>query len=220
MSATYLAEVLKKWRNIGGLQCPPDDAIQLGQEGYRSIYVTDGWGPPVPYPSFNHGDGNVNHGYTRLKGNLDAILQVPEVVGWPEYQDFLEKINSDGSPIESVGCEKHLWPVSKGDAKWALGSYTDVIFSLVALNDDPECHLKLAVDLSHALDKSEDWWGTAEFCLSVMKGMRGCHQPYNLMIRLCGHGRDQDQARASWAASVRLVGRAVVELPMDYPLGR
>lgn len=212
-----LVDILKRWESLRDSDHPLPEAVKIGEAGHRVVYVSDGWGPPVPYPAAVRGDGSMNHGYVRLKGNSDAIASVPEVVDWPDYQEFLSAINAPSSPLESVGCEKHFFPVDAGEAKVRLGSYTDVIFSDLELNDDAENHLRLATLLAAALDGSERWWSGAELELQRLKGLAGCKRPWGLMVRVLGNGRDEDQARESWRASVQLLCRAISELDARFP---
>jgi hypothetical protein len=70
-----------------------------------------------------------NHGYMRVKGDAIGARRIPEAMGWPELVQFLDSLNADASPIESVGCEKSFLPVmGQGDITVSLGAYIDVIF--------------------------------------------------------------------------------------------
>jgi hypothetical protein len=87
------------------LTAPPGRPVAFWSCGGCGIWICDEWGPAVPYGAVDHGDGTENHGYGRVKNNLDAIAQIPEVQGWPELRRFLEFLNAQQSPKNSGG----LW---------------------------------------------------------------------------------------------------------------
>lgn len=93
----------------------------------------------MPYPRIDHRNGNFNHGYLQLKGNVGAVSLIPEAQGWPELERFLEEVNADSSPIETVGCEKSFFSDGVAAAPPVyVGSYFDLVFTESALNDEPE----------------------------------------------------------------------------------
>src|ERR1700676_3512338 len=103
-------ELLSQWETHRALTTPPAEPIPLWREAGRSVWIA-GWGPVIPYGPVDHGNGHQNYGYKRLKGDPDSIRAIPEANGCPELQGFLISVNSAGSPIESVGCEKAFFPV-------------------------------------------------------------------------------------------------------------
>ncbi|MGH7744133.1 MAG: hypothetical protein ACREQ5_04845, partial [Candidatus Dormibacteria bacterium] len=140
------------WTPHEHLKAPPLEPINLWGEGGVGIWVSNDWGPAVPYSGVDHRDGNINHGYRPMKGNEAAIRFIPEVQGWPEMQKFLETINAESSPIESVGCEKGIFPSDVEGLQIKLGSYVDVIFTEAVLNDRPDNFLLLATFLANAIE--------------------------------------------------------------------
>jgi len=131
-------DLLALWKpheNMAGL---PPEPIRLWGSGGCGIWLSETWGPAVPYPPVDHRNGNFNHGYIRSKGRSGEVAAIPEVQGWPELQRILDIVNATESPIESVGCEKSFFPMSEeGSPRLKLGSYIDVVFSEAALNDRP-----------------------------------------------------------------------------------
>lgn len=219
-------ELLTAWRAHAHTEFPPEAPALLTRSSSRVVYLDNGWGPPIPYPSAPRAGGTTNHGYKRLKGNLVAVATIPELAGWPEYERFMSLINADASPIESAGCEKEFFPHEAGPQgpdgesriKVQLGSYTDVFFSRVQLNEDPTNHLRLAAELVRALDGCERWWSGAELGLQRLKYLAGCSRPWGLMIRVTGRGQDETEARSAWAESIRRLGDHVSRLPTDFPI--
>ncbi len=134
-------ELLSLWQPHRGLVGPPPSRIQLWSEGGRGVWVSESWGPAVPYGPIDHEDGNQNHGYMRINGDAIGAQRIPEAMGWPELAQFLDSLNTDASPIESVGCGKSFFPVTdQGDITVSLGAYIDVIFTDPVLNERPREH--------------------------------------------------------------------------------
>lgn len=212
-----LEELLQAWNQQSDFPKPPNEPIMLVQSGSVTVYIENSWGPPVPYPSCIRENGGTNYGFIRTKGDPNAIASIPEIENWPEYRVLLERINAVDTPIESVGCEKCFFPCSKGDANVQLGSYTDLIFCDLPMNDDPLNFLKLSAAIAPAMKDSKMWWSTAEFGIQRAKGIPSCTQPWSFMLRISGHGRDEDEARRSWNESVDRVGQLIAMLPHGFP---
>ena len=64
----------------------------------------------MPYPPVDHHNGHQNYGYVRIKDDAEVSGQIQETEDYPELATFLMIVNSPGSPIESVGCEKGFFP--------------------------------------------------------------------------------------------------------------
>lgn len=211
-----LTELNEAWDKLADTTRPPVEDVLLYQDESVTVFVDNKWGPPVPYPPAPREEGRMNHGYVRLKGNPEMIERIPEAKGWPEYQQFLRRINADTSPIEFVGCEKGHFPCYRGEAKVQLGSYTDVIFTETSLNDEPRNFLKLADAFGQAMRGSREWWSIAEIAIQRSKGFIDCNQPWLLMLRVLGHGRDEAMARQSWGVSKDRIGQIIGQIPPVY----
>lgn len=208
------------WAPYDHLTAPPQEPISLWGEGGVGIWISNEWGPPVPYPAVNRHDGGVNHGYRRIKGNLAGLAQIPEVEGWPELRRFLEIINGESSPIESVGCEKGFFPGDiEGGPPVKLGSYVDVIFSEPALNDEPENPLLLASTFVNAIAGCEKWWAGTSFVLQRNKGLLGSSCPWGLMLQIKNYGQTEEQARQLWGRTLSKLGETIASLPRDFRVG-
>lgn len=186
----------------------------LWRELARSVCISNKWGAAIPYGPVNHGDGHRNHGYKKLKADPDAIHNVPEVLDWPEIQEFLTAINSSTSPIESVGCEKGFFSVNPpGDARVELGSYVEVIFTEAGLNEQPENSLLLATELLPAVKGCESWWAGVEFALARFRGIPGTVHPWGLFLRITNQGRTEKEARKFWGVTLKRLREGVKKLP-------
>jgi hypothetical protein len=212
-------ELRSLWHPHKELKSPPAESIRLWSDGGWGIWVSDEWGPAVPYPPVDHRDGNLNHGYVRLKGNPGAVSRIPEVNGWPEFEGFLDALNADSTPIESVGCEKAFFP---GDTEGAppikLGSYVDVVFTERELNDRPENLLLLASRLGNAIEGCEKWWADVSFVLQRYKILAGASMPWGLTLHVKNYGRSEEEARKFWGATLSRLGMAIAGLPRDFRL--
>lgn len=208
--------VLSAWKPYAEMEGPPDAPVKLWGTGGCAIWVSDSLGPVVPYPPVDHGDGNVNHGYMRLKGSAGAVSLIPEAQGWPEMQEFLETINAGASPLESVGCEKGFFAGEEGAPRVKLGSYVDVIFTEAGANDRPADVLRLACRLANAIEDCEKWWGDVSFALQRMRALPGASRPWGLELNVKNYGRSEDEARKFWGVSLSRLGEAIAALPQVF----
>jgi hypothetical protein len=209
-------ELMSQWKSHAGLSGPPTRPIQLWQSAGCGIWISNEWGPAVPYGPVDHGDGNLNHGYFRLKGNSGSAGQIPEVQGWPELQQFLEALNAPESPVESVGCEKGFSAGEAGCPPVKIGSYVDVIFTEVALNDRPENFLLLTSKLAQAVSDCENWWASVEFRLQRNRALAGSAAPWGLMLHITNYGLSEEEARKFWRVTLSRLGKAIEGLPRDF----
>jgi hypothetical protein len=209
-------ELLKQWQPYRGLVGPHSSRIKLWSEGGRGVWISDSWGPAVPYGPIDHGDGNQNYGYTRIKGDALGARRIPEAADWPELMQLLDALNAPESPIESVGCEKAFFPVNdQGDTTVSLGAYIDVIFTNLVLNEKPENALLLASRLLQAIEGCEKWWGNVSMVLQPMRLIPGITSPWGLMLHIVNYGRNEAEARKFWTVTVERLAKAVVALPKD-----
>jgi hypothetical protein len=210
-------ELLARWEPYRGLTAPLRQRIALWSGGGCGIWISDEWGPAVPYGPVDHGDGTRNHGYVRLKDDLTLIGQVPEVDGWPELHRFLEVLNAPLSPVESVGCEKcYASSEEQGAPPVLLGSYVDVVFTKTALNDESENLLLPASHLARAVENCETWWASISFVLQRNRLLAGTTMPWGLMLHVQNYGRSEEEARKFWSTSLSRLSKAIEELPQDF----
>jgi hypothetical protein len=210
-------ELRSSWKAHGDLKMPPPKPIMLWADGVREIWVSNEWGPAVPYPPVDHGDGTFNHGYQRLKGKADLGSLIPETQNWPELQRFLELTNADSSPIETVGCEKVFFSDGRiGAPAVYLGSYFDLVFTESPLNDNQENQLLLATRLAKSVEGCEKWWAKVSLVLQKYKHLPGADMPWGLMLHVTNHGRREEEARKFWGETLLRLGKAISGLPVDF----
>jgi hypothetical protein len=211
-----IESVLSTWRSCDGMGGPLPKAVRLWGSGGYGIWVSDTLGPAVPYLPVDHGNGTFNHGYVRLKGVPGAAAGIPEAQDWKELQAFLETVNASGSPIKSVGCEKAYFPGEEGMPPVKLGSYLDVVFTEVALNDRPENLLMLATCLARAVEGCENWWADVSFALQRMRVLASAKSPWGPEVSIKNYGRSEDEARKFWGVTLARLGMSVAKLPVDF----
>ena len=210
-------KLLLQWQPHRQITSPPSEPILLWNSEGCHIFIDTEWGPPIPYPPIDHRDGHQNHGYEDLKGKTNVVDLVPEVEGWPELEQFLVSVNGLDSPLESAGCEKHYFPAEvNNQSVTMLGCYVDVIFTDAPLNDKPENLLLLASCLAGAVAGCEQWWGSVEISLNRFKHIAGANLPWGLMIRVCNHGRTEEEARQFWGETLRRLNNAIASLPRSF----
>jgi hypothetical protein len=211
-------QLLSQWDKYRGLTGPPPRPIQLWTEGGRSVWIANFWGPAVPYRAVDHGDGNRNHGYVRIKGNPHASMRIPEVEGWQELRDFLLAVNAADSPLESVGCEKAFSPSDIEGPTVKLGAYIDVIFTNPTLNETPENLLLLTSRLLPSAIGCENRWSYLEISLQRLSRLVGTVAPWGLLLRVGSYGRTQDEARKRWGETMGHLTMTVAALPKDFAI--
>jgi hypothetical protein len=224
--ALDICELLRQWEPGKLLSARPEKPIRLWSRGGCGVWIDDSWGPAVPYPPVDHGHGAKNHGYARVKGDPDAVALIPEAQDWPELQDFLRVVNAADSPIETVGCEKAVLPI--GDAKALfppdmdggpptvkLGSYVDMMFTDLPLNDQPENILLLCTRLAPAIEGCGDWWNDVTFALQRFRFVSGTTAPWGLMLHMTSYGRDEGEARRLWGVTLGRLSKRIGSLPKD-----
>ena len=215
-----LQAMLSQWNTypgLTGLAAPPPQPIPLWRDEGHMVYIGNEWGPPVPYFAVDRPDGGRNHGYMRLKGNIETVRQIPEAVNWPELQEFLIAANAAASPIESVGCERGYFPANiPGGPPLQLGSYINLMFTEAALNDAPENSLLLASRLVEATEGCTHWSSVIEIEMSRFKFVEGAANPWGLLVRVIGFGHTEEQARQCWGLTLDRITKAIMKLPQDF----
>ena len=209
-----LAEFGKKLPGVAAAQEP----VLVWRTPFRSLWIDDLWGQGIPYDRKAGPGGQVEHAYVKLKGALDQIDTVPELDAWPQLRDFIRRINSDKSPVESTGVEKGFFTARPiPPAKIYLASAADVIFSDARANGVPENFIRLAAAILAATEGCETWWSTVETALQRLRQLNGQENAWRLTIRASGHGMNQREAVMNWARSLDKIADAVEALGPEFP---
>lgn len=197
----------EKWAEIKDGVFPSEDLV-LYQDDFRMVYFNPEYGPHIPYPPFDHGEGQLNHGYASTKGRPDVIEAILEMKDFPEYLDMLLRINDSESPVESLGCEKLETELDHPRVKSEIGSYTDIAFSSPARSESLDDYLRLALAIYEECDGLQQWWSRIEIAIQRLKHYHGVSQPWCLSIVITGHGLTPEHAREMWAVTAGKVSEA------------
>lgn len=200
----------QRWEEVQPLTLPPATPVVLWTEETRTIYVDETLGPAVPYPPVSRTDSESNYGYVRLKGRIDLISTIPELIDWPEYRQFVSEINIAESRIESVGCAIGMFPVNDQSAiTCRVGSYVDLVFSEPVEAEDPIAQLDLSAQFMVSVSGCERWWSSVEIGLQRLKYFPGTVAPLGLMLRISAHGRTEAEARQCFVATINNAKSAI-----------
>jgi len=106
----------------------PESIIERGEA--HTIYLTDKVAPFVPYEAKTSGGGRQNHGFIDLRDHPEKAASIPEAAGQPGVIAFLEKVNAEGSPLMSLGCDSAVSPVTGNEngATHSVSGYVDIAF--------------------------------------------------------------------------------------------
>jgi hypothetical protein len=108
-------------------------------------------GKSIPYGSGNRPDGSTNHGYKRLKGNVDLAASIPEAQEMDYLHDALVRLNDPNTAFFSVGCEKSVDVSERGTA---VAGYLELAFNFAELAADAQYYFKLFFQFSGLMAQS------------------------------------------------------------------
>jgi hypothetical protein len=163
--------------------------------------------------------------YYDLKRHPELLSNLEEAVRAPELGEFLSKVNSLQSPLETAKCD--VWSSTEinpeeeiFEATHKFGSYVDFFFS-----DEPKRfsfprHEQLAKRLTNLLQRAP------EMPISVELLIRRCyyHEPeevpgqeeirdgFYITFYLFGYGKDEVRSRQNWAIGLKLIGAAIRQM--------
>lgn len=183
-----------------------DSAVELGPDDDRLEFP---WDDPASACS-----------YFDLKRKPELLARIPEAAEYPELRQFLARLNSSGSVLETAKCD--AWSTSELNPEEDIfgacrkfGSYVDLLFS----DPDPRLSFQFHEDflrkLSNLLKKSPEIPASAEFlirrCYYRGKNGQGTFGFYVSFYGF-GYGEDEQQARMQWAIALKLVENAILQL--------
>jgi hypothetical protein len=160
-----------------------------------TIALTTEVGPAIPYPSADHENGRRNYGFVDLRTHPHLIAQVPEAIGKPGLIELLQYLNSDLSPVMTLGCENGVFLCQNQNADGPtcyVGSYVDLAFRDPYRNSQEEIVL-LASNLMEERKPEARQWTTFELIVQPMRHFFG-NSAHNLMLKIAAHGRSESEA--------------------------
>jgi hypothetical protein len=157
--------------------------------------------------------------YVDLKRQPELMAKIKETEKFPELAEFLRKVNSARSIVESAKCD--VWTTTELNAEEEVfhaaqkfASYVDLVVS------DGECrrsfsfHEGFAKKLTELLRRAPEIRAAAEICVRrcFFSGGADTAEGFYFTLYTNGYGEDEAGARKSWAIAMNLVGNAVVQL--------
>ena len=160
--------------------------------------------------------------YCDLKRHPELLSDLEEAGRVPELGEFLSKMNSPASPLETAKCD--AWSSTEMNpeeeifaATHKFCSYVDFLFS-----DEPKRfsfpeHERLATRLTQLLQRAPEIAAAAELLI------RRCYyhdkeenrEGFYITFYLFGYGDDEIQSRQHWAVGLQLVQNAIRQFSVD-----
>jgi hypothetical protein len=188
-----------------------DFAVELGagDETLEMPWAAEGGGPR----------------YYDLKRHPKLLSNLEEAVRAPELGEFLSKVNSPSSPLETAKCD--VWSSTEINSEEEIfgathkfGSYVDLFFS-----DEPKRfsfpeHEHLAKRLIQLLQRAPEMAAAAEFLIrrcyfhepEEVPGQEEIRDGFYITFYLFGFGNDELRSRQNWAIGLRLIGNAIRQM--------
>jgi hypothetical protein len=160
--------------------------------------------------------------YYDLKRHPELLLSVEEAVRLPELGEFLSKVNSPKTLLETAKCD--AWPSTEMNAEEEIfasthkfGSYVDLLFSDEQKRFSFPEHEHLAKRLTQLLQRAPEISTAAEFLIRrcyyhVGKETR---DGFYITFYFFGYG-DEVQSRQHWAIGLKLVANAILQLSAGW----
>ena len=188
-----------------------DFAVELGadDETLEMPWAAEGGGPC----------------YYDLKRHPEHLPKLEEAVRTPELGEFLSRVNSPRSSLETAKCDAWLSTEINPEeevfeATHKFGSYVDLLFS-----DEPKRftfaqHEHLARRLTQLLQRAPEIAVAADFLIrrcyycrqEEIGGQEEIRDGFYITFYLFGYGDDEVGARQNWAMGLKLVQNAIGQL--------
>jgi len=163
--------------------------------------------------------------YHDLKRHPELLSKLEEVAQAPELGEFLSKVNSPQSPLETAKCD--VWSSTEMnpeeeifEAAQKFGSYVDLFFSDEAKRFSFPQHEQLAKQLTKLLHRVPDMAVAAEFLIrrcyyheqKEVPGEEEIRDGFYITFYLFGYGDDEARSRQNWVIGLKLVQNAIRQL--------
>jgi hypothetical protein len=182
-----------------------DFSIELGRED--------------PVLDFPWTDPAGNLAYFDLKRRPELIDKVEEATKFAELAEFLIRVNSAHSVVESAKCD--VWTTTElsaeeevFNASQKFASYVDLVFSDIGQRQSLPVHESFARKLTELLRRAPEIGAAVEICLRrcFFSGAEGICEGFYFTVYLNGYGNDELAARKNWETATNLAGNAIVQL--------
>jgi hypothetical protein len=166
--------------------------------------------------------------YYDLKRDSELLSCIEEAAQTPELGEFLSKVNSPQSPLETAKCD--AWATTEispeeeiFEATHKFGSYIDLFFSDVPKRFSFPEHEQLTKRLVALLQRAPEIAAAAELLIrrcyfyeqEEIPGQEEIRDGFYVTFYLFGYGKDDVRARQSWAIGLKMIGNAIRQLSSD-----
>ncbi|MFZ0479998.1 MAG: hypothetical protein WAL71_12685 [Terriglobales bacterium] len=157
--------------------------------------------------------------YFDLKRHPELIAKVEEAEKFPELADFLSKVNSPRSAVESAKCD--VWSTTELSAEEEIfnashkfASYVDLVFSNPQQRSSLPVHESSARRLAELLRRAPEIAASVEVCVRrCFFGDAGdIREGFYFTVYVNGYGGDEGTARKNWAITLKVVEGAILSL--------
>ncbi|MGA9530178.1 MAG: hypothetical protein WBS24_18840 [Terriglobales bacterium] len=158
--------------------------------------------------------------YFDLKRHPGLIAKVEEAEKFPELGEFLRKVNSASSVVESAKCD--VWATTELSAEEQIfnkshkfASYVDLVFSDVEQRFSLPAHESFARRLTELLRRAPDIGAAIEICVRrCFFGDAGeIREGFYFTVYVNGYSDEEPAARLIWASATKLAESAILQLP-------
>jgi hypothetical protein len=157
--------------------------------------------------------------YFDLKRRPDLIAKIEEAEKFAELAEFLSRVNSARSLVESAKCE--VWATTELSAEEEIfkashkfASYVDLVFSDIGQRRSLPLHESCARRLTELLRRAPEIGAAVEVCVRrcFFGEEREIDDGFYFTVYVSGYGGDESASRKNWAIGTKLVETAIVQL--------
>jgi len=163
--------------------------------------------------------------YYDLKSHPELLVHLEEAERVPELAEFLCKVNSPRSPLETAKCD--VWGSTEinpeeevFESAHKFCSYVDCLFSNEPKRFSLPEHEHLARQLTQLLRRAPEIAAAAEFLIrrcyynaqNQIPGQEEIRDGFYITFYLFGYGKDELRSRQNWAVGLKLIANAILQL--------
>lgn len=186
----------------------------MNQAPYKNTLCIGSQYKGIPYGPADREDGNRNHGFKLLKGYLDLIGDIPELIADPDLRDLVSKINSESTGLLTIGCLSHVIHDQNGHRNTGYVEFSFNSKSLIACASN---YFPIFFHFSQALHANNfphqmnfDWeLSPATFIDSESSGFTCC------IYLNSWYKTDQATSQDIWSDSLYVLGEYLSCVPQD-----
>jgi len=176
-------------------------------------------GPEDPVMDLPWTDPSGKLAYFDVKRHPELLEQIEEARSHPELAEFLTKLNSPRSAVETAKCD--AWSTTEltadediHNASHKFASYVDVVFSDIERRPSFSVHEEFAKKLAELLRRAPEVPSSVEICVRrcYFGGEDDVRKGFYFTVYANGYGNDEAEARRNWVVALQLMGNAILQL--------